>query len=185
MTDFVAALEGRLRSMAATHELLGARCWQGVSLKELVHRELAPYAARNNFEVSGAEVVLRAEAGQAMAMVLHELATNAAKYGALSTKEGYVSIRWDQQLNGRGHSPPLVLEWRESNGPPVIAPGNPGYGTSTIRDLIPYEFGGTVDLEFAPEGIRCRVELPAAWLSSGGERVSDAPNGGVSLRPAT
>src|SRR5262245_44712147 len=72
--DFVAALEGRLRSMAATHELLGARWWQGISLTELVRRELAPYAARSNAEVSGPEVVLRAEAGQAMAMVLHELA---------------------------------------------------------------------------------------------------------------
>ena len=119
-----------------------------------------------------------------MAMVLHELATNAAKYGALSTKDGRVSIRWDQELNGRGHPAPLVLEWRESGGPPVVAPKNPGYGTSTIRDLIPYEFGGTVDLVFAPEGIRCRVELPAGWLSSG-ELVSDAPNnGGPSLRPA-
>jgi PAS domain S-box-containing protein len=182
MTDFVSALEGRLRSMAATHELLGARCWQGVSLKELVQRELAPYAARNNSEVSGAEIVLCAEVGQAMAMVLHELATNAAKYGALSTKEGYVSIRWDRRPNG--HPPCLVLEWQEIGGPPVIAPGNPGYGTSTIRDLIPYEFGGTVDLVFAPEGVRCRVELPAIWLSSGRELVSDAPNGGASLRPA-
>jgi len=182
-TDFVAALEGRLRSMAATHELLGARCWHGVSMKDLVQRELAPYAARNNCEVSGAEVVLRAEASQAMAMVLHELATNAAKYGALSTKEGRVSIRWDQRLNGRGHPPPLVLEWRESDGPPVIAPSNPGYGTSTIRDLIPYEFGGTVDLAFAPEGIRCRVELPEIWLGNGRELVSDDPNGGASLRP--
>jgi len=117
-----------------------------------------------------------------MAMVLHELATNAAKYGALSTKEGCVSIRWDWRPNG--HPPCLVLEWQEIGGPPVIAPGNPGYGTSTIRDLIPYEFGGTVDLVFAPEGIRCRVELPAIWLSSGRELVSDAPNGGASLRPA-
>ena len=181
ISDFVAALDGRLRSMAATHELLGARCWEGVSLKELVRRELAPYAARNNSEVSGAEVVLRAEAGQAMAMVLHELATNAAKYGALSTKEGCVSIRWDRRPSG--HPPCLVLEWQEIGGPLVIAPGNPGYGTSTIRDLIPYEFGGTVDLVFAPEGIRCCVELPANWLSSGRELVSDAPEVPL-LRPA-
>src|SRR5262249_7664321 len=99
-SDFAAALEGRFRSMAATHELLGARWWQGVSLAELVRRELAPYAVRNNTEVSGPEVVLRAEAGQAMAMVLHELVTNAAKYGALSSKKGRVSIQWDRRLNG-------------------------------------------------------------------------------------
>jgi PAS domain S-box-containing protein len=170
VADFVVALEGRLRSMAATHELLGARWWQGVSLTELVRRELAPYAVRNNTEVSGPEVVLRAEAGQAMAMVLHELATNAAKYGALSTKNGRVSVQWGRRLNGQ--SPRLVLEWREIGGPSVIAPGNPSYGTSTIRDLIPYEFGGTVDLVFAPEGVQCRLELPADWLSGAADPVS-------------
>jgi PAS domain S-box-containing protein len=168
--DFAAALEGRLRSMAATHELLGARWWQGVSLTELVQRELAPYAAGNNTKINGPEVVLRAEAGQAMAMVLHELATNAAKYGALSTKKGRVSIRWDRRLNG--YPLPLVLEWQEIGGPPVISRGNPSYGTSTIRELIPYEFGGTVDLVFAPEGVQCRLELPGDWLSDNGEPIS-------------
>jgi len=173
VTDFVAALEGRIRSMAATHELLGALWWQGVSLSELVRRELAPYAVRNNTDVSGPDVVLRAEAGPAMAMVLHELATNAAKYGALSTKGGRVSVRWDRQLNG--HPSRLVLEWRESGGPPVLAPGNPSYGSSTICDLIPYEFGGAVDLMFAPEGVQCRLELPTGWLSDAAD-----PNSGLS-----
>ena len=167
--DFAAALEGRLRSMAATHELLSAHWWQGVPLSELVRRELAPYAARNNAEVSGPEVVLRAEAGQAMAMVLHELATNAAKYGALSTKNGCVSVQWGRRLNGC--PPRLVLEWREIGGPPVVTPG---YGTSTIRDLIPYEFGGTVDLVFAPEGVQCRLELPTDWLNRDRQPISPA-----------
>jgi two-component sensor histidine kinase len=162
--EFAAALEGRIRSMAATHELLSARWWQGVSLSELARRELAPYAGRGNTEVSGPEVMLRAEAGQAIAMVLHELATNAAKYGALSAGKGRVSIRWDRRLNGRPR-PDLALEWQEIGGPAVSAPGNSGYGTSTIRDLIPYEFDGTVDLVFAPEGVRCRVKLPAEWIS--------------------
>ena len=97
-------------------------------------------------------------------MVLHELATNAAKYGALSTKKGRVSIRWHRRLNG----PPqchLVFEWQEIGGPPVATVGEPSYGTSTIRDLIPYEFGGTVDLAIPPEGVRCRLELPADWLN--------------------
>jgi two-component sensor histidine kinase len=126
--------------MPATHEPLGDHWWQGVSLTELVRRELAPYAVRNNTEVGGPDVVLRAEAGRAMAMVLHELATNAAKYGALSTKNGCVSVRWGRRLTGQ--PPRLVLQWREIGGPAVIAPGNPSYGTSTICDLIPYEFGG-------------------------------------------
>jgi PAS domain S-box-containing protein len=174
--DFAAALEGRLRSMAATHELLSARWWEGVSLTDLLRRELAPYAARDNTELSGPEVMLRAEAGQAMAMVLLELATNAAKYGALSTKKGRVSIRWDRRLNGSPRSD-LVLEWQEIGGPRVVAASNSSYGTSTIRDLIPYEFGGTVDLVFAPEGVRCRLELPSDWLSDAAHPGSGANTG--------
>ena len=98
-------------------------------------------------------------------MVLHELATNAAKYGALSTNNGRVSIRWDRHLNGHPRSH-LVFEWQEIGGPPVVALGNSSYGTSTIRDLIPYELGGTVDLVLAPEGVRCHLELPAEWLGN-------------------
>jgi len=99
-----------------------------------------------------------------MAMVLHELATNAAKHGALSTKNGRVSIRWCRHLSGHPRSH-LVFDWQELGGPPVVALGKSSYGTSTIRDLIPYEFGGTVDLVLAPEGVRYRLELPAEWLS--------------------
>ncbi len=170
--DFIAAIEGRLRSMATTHELLSSRRWQGLPLTELVRRELAPYVTRNNTEINGPGILLKAEAGQALAMVLHELATNAAKYGALSTKEGRVSVRWDRHLNSdpRSH---LVLEWQEIGGPPVVAPGESRYGMSTIRDLIPYELAGTVDLVFAPEGVRCRLELPADCLSNDREPVSE------------
>ena len=103
-----------------------------------------------------------------MAMVLHELATNAAKYGALSTENGRVSIRWDRRPNGQSRSQ-LVFEWQEIGGPPVEAPGKPSYGTTTIRELIPYESGGTVDLVLASDGVRCRVELPADWLSDDSE----------------
>jgi two-component sensor histidine kinase len=85
-------------------------------------------------------------------------------YGALSTKEGLVSIRWDRHLNGQPRSH-LVLEWQEIGGPPIVAPGASSYGTSTIRDLIPCELGGAVDLVLAPEGARCRLELPADCLS--------------------
>jgi two-component sensor histidine kinase len=96
-------------------------------------------------------------------MVLHELATNAAKYGALSTENGRVSIRWDRHLNGHPEAH-LVFEWQEIGGPPVVVLGKASYGTSTIRELIPYEFGGTVDLEPAPDGVRCRLVLPAKWV---------------------
>ena len=125
-------------------------------------------AASTNTEISGPTVLLTPEASQALAMVLHELATNAAKYGALSSNEGRVSIWWDRRPNGRP-LPNLVLEWREVGGPRVCAPGKSSYGTSTIQDLIPYEFGGTVDLVFAAEGVRCRLELPPGWLTNAAE----------------
>jgi PAS domain S-box-containing protein len=165
VVDFVAALDGRIRSMATTHELLSSHRWQGVSLTELVGRELAPYATCDNTEINGPGILLKPEAAQAMAMVLHELATNAAKYGALSTKKGRVSIRWNRQLNGHPRSH-LVFEWQEVGGPPVVALGRSSYGTRTIRDLIPYEFGGTVELALAPEGVRCHLVLPADWLGN-------------------
>jgi PAS domain S-box-containing protein len=175
VASFVASLDGRIRSMATTQELLSSGRWHGISLTKLIRGELAPYTTRNNTEIDGPEVILKPEAGQAMAMVLHELATNAAKYGALSTNEGRVSIRWDRWLNG--HPPRLALEWQEIDGPPVVAPGKSSFGTSTIRRLIPYEFGGTVDLAFTPAGVQCRLELPGDWLISDGEDEHSEKNG--------
>jgi PAS domain S-box-containing protein len=172
IADFVAALDGRIRSMATTHELLSSHRWHGVSLMELVRRELAPYASRNNTSINGPSILLKPEAGQAIAMVLHELATNAAKYGALSTKDGRVSIRWHRHFNGHPRSH-LVFEWQEIGGPHVVAVSKSSYGTSTIRDLIPYEFGGTVDLVLAPEGVRCRLELPSNWLGDDNNPYSE------------
>ena len=163
MNHFVAALDGRIRSMATAHELLSTRHWQGMPMSELVRREFAAYASSNNTKIDGPEVMLSAEAGQAMAMVIHELVTNAAKYGALSTQSGHVSVRWYRKLNG---SAQLVVVWQETGGPKVEAPRKSGYGTGVVRDLIPYEFGGTVDFSFAPEGVRCRLEMPFDRVSS-------------------
>jgi len=97
--------------------------------------------------------------------VVHELATNAAKYGALSARAGCVSVRW-QRLAANGTRGALQLDWLETGGPEVVAPPRSGYGASVIRDLIPYELGGTVDLKLPPEGVRCRLEIPATWLSA-------------------
>jgi two-component sensor histidine kinase len=92
-------------------------------------------------------------------MVLHELVTNAAKYGALSSPNGRVSVAWERRANGAAAAV-LSLEWRERDGPPVRAAIRSGYGTDLIRDLIPHELGGTVDLAFAPDGACCRIEIP-------------------------
>ena len=156
--DFINALERRIQSMADTHDLLSRNRWQKISCADLVRRELAPYATADNVEVDGPYVGLPAASAQAMAMVLHELATNAAKYGALSTPQGRVSVRWHRPSNGNV-STMVRLEWREDGGPPVTAPARPGYGTSVIRDLIPYEIGGTVELEFRTDGVCCTMEI--------------------------
>jgi len=135
--------------------------WRAWSLADGVG--ILVVAPLGNTELNGPAVVLRAEAGQVVAMVVHELATNAAKHGSLSTPNGRVSVRWRRRSNGDPHAP-LVLEWRETAGPSVVAPQKTGYGTSIIRDVIPYEFGGTVDLTFTPLGVQCRLELSATWL---------------------
>ena len=160
--DFVTALGNRIKSLARTHELLSQNHWSGVSLVEIARRELAPYAA-DNVEIGGPRVILRAEAAQAMAMVLHELTTNAAKYGAFSDRGGRVSLRWRWLRNGS--SGRLAIEWQEIGGPQVLAPNQRGYGTGVIGEIIPFELGGRVELSFPGEGVRCRMEIPADWVS--------------------
>jgi two-component sensor histidine kinase/integral membrane sensor domain MASE1 len=164
--DFLDALNGRIRSLANTHILLSQSRWQGVDLAELVQTELAPCARNDNTIIEGPSLSVAAEAAQTVAMVIHELATNAAKYGAHSNCNGQISVRWRSQSNGserRG----LVLEWRETGGPLVRTPHAFGHGTNVIRELIPYELGGTVDYVLAPDGVRCKLEIPAPWLSIG------------------
>ena len=175
--DFIEALDHRLQSMAEAHSLLSRNRWQGVSLADLVSQELAPYATAANTIVVGPHVRLTAAATQALAMVLHELTTNAAKYGALSTPQGRVSVRWHQVSNGGVVG--LRLTWQEEGGPAVSSTARPGYGTSVIRDLIPYELGGVVDLDYRDGGVCCTIEFavesdrepPAIHLS--GEPVAN------------
>ena len=178
--DFVVALDGRIRSMATTHELLRAQRWHGVSLTDLVRRELAPYATRNNTEICGPEVTLSPEAGQVVSMALHELTTNAAKYGALSVHNGQVSVHWHGASNG--NADPIAIEWQEIGGPAIQAPETCRYGMEVIRNTIPYELGGRVDLNFPADGLCCRLEIPAEWLSNGTPEVNGArqPLHGVS-----
>jgi two-component sensor histidine kinase len=166
MEHFVSALDGRIRSMGSTHELLSHRRWSGIPLADLVKRELAPYTTDANTDIGGPEVMLSAEAAQTMGMVFHELVTNAAKHGALSVPSGQVSVRWRLPLKGSANDR-LVLTWLETGGPLVVAPGNSGYGMHVVRELIPYELGGTIDHALAPEGARCQVTIPLARLGRG------------------
>jgi PAS domain S-box-containing protein len=170
MDEFLLALDGRIRSLADAHVLLSISHWQGVSLADLVHRQLAPYMGVSNTAIGGPDTRLPASATEVLMMVLFELVTNAAKYGAFSTPHGQVCVTWNGVADGRS-SKSVVIEWRESGGPLVAAPTRSSYGTSLIRELIPHELGGTVDLTFPPEGVSCRIVLP---LSSPGTAIDEA-----------
>jgi PAS domain S-box-containing protein len=158
IAEFSRSLDGRIHAMAVAHALLSQKGWQGVGLQALVRSQLAPYAADANIAISGTDVLLTAAAIEAMGMVLHELVTNAAKYGALSVPTGRVTVSWERKPNG--HPANLVFAWREFGAPRIAVEAKSGYGTRLIRELVPHELGGTVDLEFAAEGVSCKVEFP-------------------------
>jgi PAS domain S-box-containing protein len=166
MDEFLEVLRGRIGSLANTHALLSFNRWRGVDLAELVRGELSPCMRDGNTLIDGPAIDVKADSVQTIAIVLHELTTNAAKYGALSNCSGRISVRWHWQLDGRSRDD-LVFEWCETGGPPVMTSSVAGYGTSVIRDLIPYELGGTVDYVLAADGVRCKLEIPAKWLRKG------------------
>jgi PAS domain S-box-containing protein len=184
IADFVAAVDGRIRSMARTHELLSSHLWHGVSLIELVRRELAPYATPTNTEIGGPEVTLSAKAGQVLSMVVHELATNAAKHGALSVPDGRIFVHWRSERSGTADAR-IGIEWQENGGSTVRPPETSGYGMEIIRELIPYELGGGVDLTFPADGLRCRLKIPAEWLSNGTRSCDTLNAAGRPLRNAS
>ena len=161
MDDFLQSFDGRIQSMANAHALLSRSHWEGVHLVELVRSELAPCVGEGTASVEGPDVLLTAEATQAIAIVLHELVTNASKYGALSTPHGRIIVRWD--WSGAEW---LSLQWIETGGPAVAVPIQTGYGTRAIRQLIPHELGGMVEVAFDAAGLRCKIELPSKCFSS-------------------
>lgn len=158
MDQFVQVLDRRIQSMAAAHSLLSQSRWSGVNIADLVHSQLAPYATTANTTIGGPDVTLTPTVTQAVAMALHELVTNAVKYGALSSPSGHVAVNWHQPVDGE--SGRVKIEWRESGGPPVVKPTKTGYGTSLIREMIPHELGGAVDLAFLTEGVCCQIDVP-------------------------
>jgi PAS domain S-box-containing protein len=156
--EFTRSVKGRIQSMAAAHSLLSQKGWHGVGLDALVRNQLEPYALDANVAIHGTDVILTPAAIQAMGMVLHELVTNAAKHGAFSVSTGGVVVSWDGKPNG--HTTNLVFAWREFGGPARAVEVKSGYGIRLIRELVPHELGGTVDLEFTADGVNCTIEFP-------------------------
>jgi len=149
--DFKTSVTGRIQALARAHSLLAASRWNAVALRSLVQEELEPYAMEGcRVTCGGPELNLKSAAAQSLGLVIHELATNAAKYGALSVPHGRVAVNWrldDQQM---------YLEWRESDGPAVAPPSSSGFGSALIRITIERQLKGQMKYDWVPEGLHCQ-----------------------------
>jgi two-component sensor histidine kinase/CheY-like chemotaxis protein len=160
--DFIAAVGGRIKALSRAHTLLSASRWNGVDLRHIVEEEMAPFANLGTPQalVEGPPVSLFPATSQSLAMALHELATNAAKYGALSVPAGFVKISWSLEPRG------LVLRWVETGGPPALPPSRRGFGTKVIVAGIEQQLGGSVNLGWQAEGLCAELVIPYAQIQA-------------------
>lgn len=156
--DFAAAVQGRIAALARAHTLLSDSRWQGADLRRLVTEELAPYTrGTGRVAARGPVVALTPVAAQSVAMALHELATNAAKHGALSAPGGHVAVAWEAAREG------LVLRWVETGGSPIAEPpAHKGAGTGVIERVITAQLDGAVAFDWRPAGLACTITIPPA-----------------------
>ncbi len=152
--EAITAFEGRLQALAAAHNLLTRENWEAASIGDIVDGALSPFCTGDRCGRDGPEVRLPPQTAVSLALALHELATNAAKYGALRPEGGQVSVRWTY---GKGM---LALCWRESGGPPVSAPTRRGFGTRMLERALARELGGSVVLRYEPSGVVCEIDAP-------------------------
>jgi PAS domain S-box-containing protein len=150
-----AAIRGRIQALANAHTLFVESRWTGAELSQLVAQELSPYRTDGErTKIEGPSIMLEPTAAQALAVTVHELATNAAKYGALSLPGGSVRMTWSQSADGE-----LAVCWRELGGPPVAAPTRNGFGSRVMRSLI-QQTGGTIAFDWRKDGLCCNVTIP-------------------------
>jgi two-component sensor histidine kinase len=151
------ALTDRLVALAKAHDILTRESWEGADLREIVTGAIATHATRDRFVVSGPSVWLTPSVGLSLALTLHELATNAVKYGALSNETGTIAIIW--RLEAAPGGTRLVLCWEEGGGPPVVPPARRGFGSRLIQKSLSSETGGRAEIEYRPEGLLCTLEV--------------------------
>ena len=146
---------GRIQALADVNSLFVESRWAGANVRKIIAKELAPYCEDGGGRASlvGPDLLLEPEVAQALAVTLHELATNAAKYGALSVDRGKLNVEWAPTSTGR-----LRILWIESDGPPTRAPIRRGFGTSVMRAMVAAR-GGTLDFEWKPSGLRCEIVI--------------------------
>jgi PAS domain S-box-containing protein len=153
--DFQTSFTSRLVALSRAHDLLTAENWEGARLRDVLAHELAPHGgALDRIEMDGPDVELGPRTALSLAMAFHELATNAAKYGALSNNDGRLSVVWSEE--GRR----LVLTWTETGGPKVEPPSRRGFGSRLIERSITHELRGELSVDYAPQGLRCRLSAP-------------------------
>jgi two-component sensor histidine kinase len=164
--DFVARFSKRIQALSASQDLLVRNEWNGVEIEDLVRAQLAPFAdlVGSRIAVHGPKLRLKAASAQAFGLVLHELATNAGKYGALSTDMGRIDVCWGIEGNA------FTMNWIESDGPPVSAPERRGFGTMVMEAMAEHSVDGTVHLDYAPAGVTWRLLCSAANALESGER---------------
>lgn len=162
-------LIGRLNALTQAHSLLAEAAWHGAPLVEIIQRELAGFSQR--FSLSGCDIVLNTPAAQQFALAVHELATNAAKYGALSVPNGRVSIECDVRRENGDES--FTFLWKETGGPRVSGPGRKGFGSAILLDGA-RQFGAHVALNYEPEGLRYELRFPLSAVEAANKASTDA-----------
>lgn len=162
--DYVQSLAARLQALSATHDLLTQTDWSDAPIRELLEGEFAPFRDGIGVTIAldGPEVALKPHIAVSFGMAIHELITNAAKYGALSVPGGLVSVRWSLSED---HEHALV-EWRESNGPKVVAPSRRSFGSDLIERLTAREIGSEVKIVYDPGGVRCTMSVPVQRITT-------------------
>ncbi len=162
--SFLTQFGARLQALAASHDLLVRESWYGASLGELVRSQLAVYIERGGNQISfeGPEVALKPEAAQNLGLALHELAINAAEFGALSVPSGRVLISWGRDNSGNDNA--FALDWREQFGPKVKPRRKRGFGSIVIERNLERALEADVSLDFDPDGVRCHIVVPAGQI---------------------
>jgi two-component sensor histidine kinase len=155
--QFIDAFSGRLKSLSDSHGLLADRDWSGIGLGELVVAEVggASLSSPEQLVIDGGELHLPPDHALGLGLILHELASNAVKYGALSTPNGIVTVSWTADGDRR-----VMLSWKEANGPKVREPKSYGFGTKLIQRSLDKVLDSRVDLRFPPEGVEAEISFP-------------------------
>ena len=162
LDDFADSLEGRIRALSATHDLLTVTDWGTTPIRAVIEAELQHFriALGDAIMLEGPDLELAPNDALSFGLAVHELATNAAKYGALSVPGGKVTIRWNRGDDPAAETEWAEVEWQETGGPPVPAQRRRGFGTDLIQKVVSHELRQPVTLDFAPSGVRCVLRVP-------------------------